>query len=150
VKIQNIKRGDPGFQAPRGPELSGERGDGQLHFHRTLTGMSQDKYIARLQELKADIDEQGRRLSDKVDIKEVERFRKLIRDFLDEIVSNGYTFSREDAYATRGRHRFIATVQIIDKKLDELGKEVLSENADKIDIMSKIDDIRGLLLDLMT
>jgi len=33
--------------------------------------------------------------------------------------------------------------------LDELGKEVIKEHADKIEILNKIDDIRGLLLDLM-
>jgi uncharacterized protein YaaR (DUF327 family) len=37
----------------------------------------------------------------------------------------------------------------VDEKLDELGKEVLKEQADRIEIIHKIDDIRGLLLDLM-
>jgi len=107
-------------------------------------------YAARLAEMKNDIDEQGKRLADRVDVKEYEKYRRLIRDFLDEIVSNGYTFSREDAYASRGRHRYIATVRIVDEKLDALGKEVMKEQADKIEILNKIDDIRGLLLDLMT
>jgi len=107
-------------------------------------------YTARLTEMKNDIDEQGKRLADRVDVKEYEKYRRLIRDFLDEIVSNGYTFSREDAYASRGRHRYIATVRIVDEKLDALGKEVMKEQADKIEILNKIDDIRGLLLDLMT
>jgi uncharacterized protein YaaR (DUF327 family) len=51
--------------------------------------------------MKKGIDEQGARLSDKVDVKEFEKYRRLIREFLDEIVSNGYNFSREDAYASR-------------------------------------------------
>jgi len=111
--------------------------------------MSNELYQARMQQLKKDIDEQGAKLADRVDVKELERYRRLIREFLDEIVSNGYTFSREDAYASRGRHRYIATVKVVDEKLDELGKEVLKENADKIEILHRIDDIRGLLLDLM-
>jgi len=106
-------------------------------------------YAKRLAEMREDINKQGERLSDRVDVKEFEKYRKLIREFLDEIVSNGYTFSREDAYASRGRHRYIATVKVIDEKLDELGKEVMKEQADKIDIIHKIDDIRGLLLDIM-
>jgi uncharacterized protein YaaR (DUF327 family) len=106
-------------------------------------------YTARLTEMKNEIDEQGKRLSDRVDVREFEKYRRLIREFLDEIVSNGYTFSREDAYASRGRHRYIATVRTVDEKLDALGKEVMKEQADKIEILHKIDDIRGLLLDLM-
>jgi len=112
--------------------------------------MSKETYIARLQEMKDGIDKQGKQLADRVDVKELEKYRRLIREFLDEIVSNGYTFSREDAYAARGRHRYIATVQIVDKKLDELGKELMQEHADMIEVLNKIDDIRGLLLDLMT
>jgi len=106
-------------------------------------------YVARLQEMRDSIDEQGKRLADRADVKEFEKYRRLIREFLDEIVSNGYTFTREDAYASRGRHRYIATVKIVDEKLDELGKEVMKEQADKIEIIHRIDDIRGLLLDLM-
>jgi len=111
--------------------------------------MSKEMYAARLSDMKDEIDEQAKRLSDRVDVREFEKYRRLIRDFLDEIVSNGYTFSREDAYASRGKHRYIATVQIVDEKLDALGKEVIKEQADKIEILHKIDDIRGLLLDLM-
>jgi len=111
--------------------------------------MSNEMHTARLADMKKEIDEQGKLLSDRVDVREFEKFRRLIRDFLDEIVSNGYTFSREDAYASRGRHRYIATVQVINEKLDALGKEVISEQADKIDILHRVDDIRGLLLDLM-
>jgi len=99
--------------------------------------------------MKAAIDEQGKLLAERADVKEFEKYRRLIRDFLDEIVSNGYTFSKEDAYASRGRHRYIATVKIVDEKLDELGKELMKEQADKIAVLHRIDDIRGLLLDLM-
>jgi len=106
-------------------------------------------YAARLSDMKQEIDEQGKRLADRVDVKDFEKYRRLIREFLDEIVSNGYTFSREDAYASRGKHRYIATVRVVDEKLDALGKEVLKEQADKIEILNRIDDIRGLLLDLM-
>jgi len=114
-----------------------------------LTDLTHEAYTARLTQLKRDIDEQGELLSSRVDVKELEKYRRLIREFLDEIVSNGYTFSKEDAYASRGRHRYIATVRIVDEKLDELGKEVMKEQADRIEIIHRIDDIRGLLLDLM-
>ena len=119
-------------------------------FSRTLHDLSREAHHERLMQMKKDIEDQAERLIDRVDVKDYEKYRKLIREFLDEIVSNGYTFSRENAYTSRGgRHRYIATVETINKKLDELGKEVLSEQSDKIEILGKIDDIRGLLLDLM-
>jgi uncharacterized protein YaaR (DUF327 family) len=149
VKINNVNRMDPGGYPTRGSSVRSASETDTLLFRRTLPDLSNEAYIARLHEIRKKIDEQGERLSDKADIKEYEKYRSLIRDFIDEIVSNGYTFSKEDSYASRGRHRYIATVEVVNKKLDELGKEVMQEQADKLEILSKIDDIRGLLLDMM-
>ena len=150
LRVQGQKTTESGIVQVRSTETRSVGESENSVFRRTLTDLTQEMYTARLAEMKNDIDEQGKRLADRVDVKEYEKYRRLIRDFLDEIVSNGYTFSREDAYASRGRHRYIATVRIVDEKLDALGKEVMKEQADKIEILNKIDDIRGLLLDLMT
>ena len=149
MRIQGQKATDSGIVQVRGNE---SRSAGEIEnssFRRTLTDLSQEKHAARLAEMREDINKQGERLADRVDVKEFEKYRRLIREFLDEIVSNGYTFSKEDTNYSRGRYRQMATVQVIDEKLDELGKEVMKEQADKIDIIHKIDDIRGLLLDIM-
>ena len=149
LKINNVNRSDPGRYTAHGVGIRNADNNEALLFRRTLTELSKEVYAVRLQELKEKIDEQGSMLLEKADIKEFERYRRLIQEFLDEIVSNGYTFQKEDAYASRGRHRYIATVRIIDEKLDELGKEVMKEQADEIEILNKIDDIRGLLLDML-
>ncbi|MDR2569816.1 MAG: YaaR family protein [Oscillospiraceae bacterium] len=149
MRVSGQKATESGIVQTRSTEAHGTDEPGNSAFRRTLTNLSNEMYTARLTEMKNEIDEQGKRLSDRVDVREFEKYRRLIREFLDEIVSNGYTFSREDAYASRGRHRYIATVRTVDEKLDALGKEVMKEQADKIEILHKIDDIRGLLLDLM-
>jgi len=149
MRVQGQKTTESGIVQTRGTETRSTGEAESSVFRRTLTDLSKEMYTARLTEMKNGIDEQGKRLADRVDVKEFEKYRRLIREFLDEIVSNGYTFSREDAYASRGRHRYIATVKIVDEKLDELGKEVMKEQADRIEILHKVDDIRGLLLDLM-
>ena len=149
MRVQGQKATESGIVQVRGTEARETEASDNSVFHRTLTDLSKGLYETRIAEMKKDIDEQGKLLADRVDVKEFERYRRLIREFLDEIVSNGYTFSREDAYASRGKHRYIATVRVIDEKLDALGKEVMKEQADKIEILHKVDDIRGLLLDIM-
>jgi len=150
IKVSsNVKRTDPGPYPVRGSDSRGVREVEASVFRRTLTDLSKEMHVAHLLEMRRAIEEQGALLAERVDVREFEKYRRLVREFLDEIVSNGYTFSREDAYASRGRHRYIATVQVIDEKLDELGKEVIKEQADRIEVLNKIDDIRGLLLDLM-
>ena len=149
MRVQGQRATESGIVQTRGSDVRSADEVENSVFRRTLTDMSKEMYTARLTDMKKEIDEQGQRLADRVDVKEFEKYRRLIREFLDEIVSNGYTFSREDAYASRGKHRYIATVKIVDENLDALGKEVMKEHADKIEILNKVDDIRGLLLDLM-
>jgi len=150
MRVTSQKATDSGLVQVRGSEIRNTEDVGGSSFRRTLTGLSNESYEARIIEMKVAIDKQGERLSDKVNVSEFEKYRKLIREFLDEIVSNGYSFSREDAYAARGKHRYIATVRVINEKLDELGKEVMKEQSDNIELLDRIGDIRGLLLDLMT
>ena len=151
MKVSNVSRRAESRGLPtRGHDLRGVTGVEAPLFRRTLSDMSQEMYTAHLLQIKKNIEDQAERLADKVDVKEYEKYRKLIREFLDEIVSNGYTFTRENAFAARGsRHRYIATVETINKTLDELGKEVIKDQSDKLEILSRIDDIRGLLMDLM-
>jgi len=149
IRVSNTRRSDSGPVTSHGSDTRGVRDSEAPVFSRTLTNLSREVHEARLVEMKNAIDEQGKLLEDRVDVREFEKYRRLLRDFLDEIVSNGYTFCKEDAYASRGKHRYIATVRVINEKLDEMGKEFLKEQADRIEILHRIDDIRGLLLDLM-
>lgn len=114
-----------------------------------MSGLRNDKVSEKIRGLIEQIDNQGERLSKKADLSEYEKYRSLIRDFMNEVVSNGYSFDKENAFLGRGRHKFYATVKIVDEKLDSLAKDVLSEHADNVEIINKIDDIRGLLLDMM-
>ena len=149
MKVSNIKNSDLSRYTAHGAKIRDTGESEPLLFRRTLTELSEEMHTARMYALKEKIEEQGHELSAKVDVREYERYRKLIREFLDEVVSNSYAFSKEDSFASRGRHRYLATVRVVDAKLDELGKEVMKEQADKIEILSKIDEIRGLLLDLL-
>jgi uncharacterized protein YaaR (DUF327 family) len=41
-------------------------------------------------------------------------------------------------------------VKLIDKNLDELAGELIKEEKDNLAILRKIDEIKGLLLDILT
>ena len=149
MKVHNVNRNESGIQKTHTIDMQDSMADKPLVFQRTLNALSKEQYETHLKELVNQIDEQGDRLEKKASIKEFEKYRQLIRNFLDEVVSNGYAFSKENAFSARGRQRFFATVKVIDSKLDELGKEVLKEQSDSLAILDKIDDIRGLIVDMM-
>lgn len=105
---------------------------------------------ARLMTLMEDITMQGNRISKKMDVRDMKRYRGLIKDFMNEIVSRSHSFSRENFLDRRGRHRVYGIIRLVDETLDDLAKELVKDEKDHIAILAKIGEIRGLLLDIFT
>ena len=93
---------------------------------------------------------QGDKITKRMDVKDMRRYRALIKDFMNEIVNRSHKFSRENFLDRRGRHRVYGIVRLVDGKLDELAQELMKEEKDEIAILAKVGEIRGLLLDIFT
>ncbi len=104
----------------------------------------------RLSVLMEDIVAQGKKLGKKMDIRDMKHYRALIKEFMNEIVNRSHKFSRENFLDRRGRHRVYGMIKRVDEVLDELAAELIKEEKDSIAILSKVDEIRGLLLDIIT
>ena len=104
----------------------------------------------RLNLLFQDITMQGKKISKHTDVKDMKRYRALVKDFLNEIVNRSHKFSRENFLDRRGRHRVYGIVRLIDQNLDDLAQELMKEEKDHLSILAKVGEIRGLLLDILT
>ena len=104
----------------------------------------------RLNLMMEEIVMQGDKITKRMDVKDMRRYRALIKDFMNEIVNRSHKFSREKVLDRRGRHRVYGIVRLVDGKLDELAQELMKEEKDEIAILAKVGEIRGLLLDIFT
>ena len=102
----------------------------------------------RLNLMMEEIVMQGDRIVKRMDVRAVRRYRTLIKEFMNEIVNRSHKFSRENFLDRRGRHRVYGIIRLVDEKLDELAQELVNEESDKIAILARVDEIRGLLLDI--
>ena len=135
--------------APVETQTQVNQSDGTFKF--TLASHIQEADLqARLSTLMEEITMQGERLSKKRDIRDMKKYRGLIKEFLNEIVNRSHEFSRENFLDRRGRHRVYGIVRLIDEKLDELAQELVKDEKDNLAILAKIGEIRGLLLDIFT
>lgn len=100
--------------------------------------------------LMSEITEQGNKISKKKDIRDMKKYRGLIKDFLNEIINRSHEFSRENFLDRKGRHRVYGIIRVVDTTLDELAQELCKEEKDNMAILAKIGEIRGLLLDILT
>ena len=123
--------------------------DGSFKF-MLASNIEEHDLQVRLSAMMQEITQQGDRISKKMDVRDMKHYRKLIKEFLNEVVNRSHKFSRENFLDRRGRHRVYGMIKRVDAALDELATELIKEEKDAIAILGKVDEIRGLLLDIMT
>ena len=118
-------------------------------FKFTLISNIEEKDLQeKLGNMMQEITEQGEKIAKRMDIKDMRKYRELVKGFLNEVVNRSHKFSRENFLDRRGRHRVYGIVKLVDKNLDELAGELVKEEKNHLEIVGRIDDIRGLLLDI--
>ena len=123
--------------------------DGSFRF-TLLSSIQEQELQASLAVMMEDITQQGNKLSRKMDIRDMKLYRKMIKEFMNEIVTHSHSFSRENFLDKKGRHRVYGMVKLIDQALDDLAEELMREEQDHLAILNKIGEIQGLILDLFT
>jgi uncharacterized protein len=118
-------------------------------FQNQLKQFEDMNYEERLHKLADEIVKQGKKLGDKVDVRELKAYKKLISDFLGEAVSSSHKFTKQNLLDRRGRYKVFASVKKINEELDNLTQDILSNEKDNIKILQRLDDIRGLVLDII-
>lgn len=113
------------------------------------SSIEEEGLAERLNLMMEEIVMQGDKIVKRMDVRDMRRYRTLIKEFMNEIVNRSHKFSRENFLDRRGRHRVYGIIRLVDEKLDELAQELVSEECDKIAILAKVDEIRGLLLDIL-
>ncbi len=120
-------------------------------FKFTLAAAVDDAELQeKLTNLLNDITTQGKLLAEHMDIRDMKRYRGLVKDFLNEVVNRSHKFSRENFLDRRGRHRVYGMIKLVDEKMDELATALVQDERDHINILEMVDEIRGLLFDIIT
>ncbi|MBZ2175443.1 YaaR family protein [Schnuerera sp. xch1] len=119
-------------------------------FKNKLSEIQQEHIRKQLKVLYDKIESKSGKLKDKLFIEDLVEYKKLVKDFLDISVNNSHIFYKENSLDRRGRHRVYSLVKKVDNELDELTKDFLNIENNRIKILKRLDDIKGLLLDILT
>ena len=144
IKVNQVQQPVQIEQTPQTQETDGT-------FKFTLVSRIEEQELQNaLTHMMEEITRQGDKLAKHRDIKDMKRYRALIKDFMNEIVNRSHSFARENFLDRKGRHRVYGIIRLIDKNLDELAQELVKDEQDNLAILNKIGEIRGLLLDIFT
>ncbi|SMP67313.1 YaaR family protein [Anoxynatronum buryatiense] len=121
----------------------------QRVFMEKLDHVKSEHVREHLQDLYGKITAQAEKIGERLYLNDVLHYKKLVKEFLDVASKNSHHFSKQNFLDRRGRHRVYCIVKNVDRELDELTKEFLDQETDRIKVLKRLDDIRGLLLDIM-
>lgn len=114
-------------------------------FSFALDTANKDQTEQKLFDMLKDIDRLGKKLISTRSLEDAKEYKAKIQEYLSFVVKNIYILKKDAGpfnYGIRVR------IEIINKKLDEITKELIEEQKDTIEFADKIEEIRGLLIDV--
>jgi len=124
------------------PNQSGNR------FGEVLVKQGTKLQTEQLTRLMGDISQAGDRVARSRNLRELTRFKMLIKRFLQEAVDYGLDMKQSHTWNRFGEGRRLKIVETVDERLVELAQDILSEEKSSIDLLDKIGEIKGLLVNL--
>ena len=146
IKPTGSKALDPKSDAatPKAAGLSPSRSA----FFGTFREADQTQRKLVCDKLLEQIDIQSEELKKGVTPQGVKEYRKLVGAFLKEALRESYEVDQETHWDRRGNRKVFTMVKRVNQALEELTDTVMNREKKQIDIIAKLDEIRGLLLDL--
>lgn len=117
-------------------------------FSNLLEKSADENYDEYTKQLARDILEQGEKLGKRVDVRDLKTYKTMITEFLNRVMGEAPRFVKNTKIDRRGRHKSFVTIKKINEELESLTAEVLSNQRDNLKILKRIEDIRGLILDI--
>jgi uncharacterized protein YaaR (DUF327 family) len=102
-----------------------------------------------IKELLDDVHSAGDALKNRPLPEEILQYKRAVRNFLDFIVRNTYNLEKQYTGSPRKR-REKTIIQIVDQKLDKLAAGILAGQYAQLEILERLEEITGILVDLLS
>lgn len=124
IKVKDITGAAP-IEIKSTPKES----DGSFKF-MLVSNIEEKDLQNKLGSLMDEITAQGERIAKHMDVTDMKKYRSLVKEFMNEVVTHSHEFSRENFLDRRGRHRVYGIVRLVDKNLDDLARELVKDEKD--------------------
>lgn len=153
MKIQGTKLSTPQDLRPTkqgGPSASSSAKSDKLSFSEIMARDAEKKVYNRLNQIMQKVDEQGKALSEKQTVAELKKYKKLVKLFMDEAVNAGLELKEDRHFTRRGRTQLYKMIRQVDDQLVKLTQDVVDKQAPSLDILDRVGEIKGLLVNMYT
>ncbi|WP_042171176.1 YaaR family protein [Paenibacillus gorillae] len=103
----------------------------------------------QLQQKLQDIHNQGERLARTMTVRELKLYRQMVKRFLEDTVRRGIGLKELRGFDRRGRTKRYKLLDEIDEALVSMAEELLDSEQGRIELLGRIGEIRGMLINLL-
>lgn len=140
---------NPGWR-PLGSVQVKENVSAQQVAHQSFSDMmrQQDERATQeqLQRMLERIDRQAERLAKMMTVRELRQYKMMVKQFLEETARRGVQLKETKGWDRRGRAKRFKLLEEIDSHLLQMADELLEHEQGRIEILAKIGEIKGLLI----
>ena len=130
-----------------------QAGPGGLEIPPEFAKLSLEEAIVKLKDA---LDLAGDALKESPTTERFISYKKTVKNFVSYIVDKNYaveantlTLSRREYGVLSKKEKRLVLVKAVDPKLDQLAQEVLAVHADKLKLLAQIEEINGIVIDLL-
>ncbi len=118
-------------------------------FDKLLEVQQVESIKKELDEILLQLDEMGKKFSHNPTMENLKKYKSLVKSFMETVIEKMYKVTENYRYQYKlKRKKIYIIVETVNEKLEKLTKYILDKEKENINLMSTVDDIRGLLLDL--
>lgn len=113
-----------------------------------IANMSEEEALVFL---KDELEIAGEKLKKNAGFNEISEYRNKISNFIKYISKNNFEVIKKKSGFNRRKKKFteLQYIQVIDQKVNQLTSDILYNQSANINILAKLEEINGLIIDLM-
>jgi len=119
------------------------------NFGDMMQQQEEQRTHEELQRKLEDIRMQGERLTRSMTVRELVLYRQMVKAFLEDTVRRGIALKETKGWDRRGRGKRYKLLEEVDAMLVAMGEELLQSEEGRIDLLHKVGEIRGILINIV-
>lgn len=148
MKIDREKKDIGSYTSLGKSDLRGVKRSSGAAFEQELTQRREVESRFKMQEILKELDRLGEKLNRNLNINDLMLYKKMVKNFLKEATSQAYLLKQERGRNRRGR-TMLTTIATIDSEVEELIDDFMKKKKEPLEVLTALDKIRGMLVDLM-
>jgi uncharacterized protein YaaR (DUF327 family) len=121
-----------------------------ISFQEVIAKNRQQTVYDKMTKMVQEIEAQGKNLAENRTVDHLRKYKKMVKNFMEEAVQNGLQLEEQRGFNRRGRTKVYKIVKEVDKKLIDLTNAVLDKEKKTLDILGMVGEIKGMLINIYT